>query len=399
MTGDTQGLASSDSAPKYRYCTAIVERWSIPHCVGELTREQQRRRGLLTRLVEREGLITRVDTINGSSSFYWETPKVTSTELVYEGTRVVELVGLDRNGIIRKRTRVAPTILKWSDSGGRPKPDDESSVSGAEQRLDEQGRVIELRYIDAAGAPAQRTDGVSSVRYTYGQSELVEDESYFSHDGAPQTNTKGVHRIATEYDRGGLELSVRYLDDFNRPLPDKNGVQCTRTRYDAFGNSIEVRDFDQDGRPRLSDGTAICRLTRDESGREIEIAFFDDHGAPAMSEFGYVARRQVHNSKGLVIEWSFADGNGNPARVRGSEHSIRRRVLDDRDRPAHESSFDTDGKPFTIQGSQQNERTFDDRDNAVLRTYLTENGAPTKAEDDHFSILRQTFDVYRLVRT
>jgi hypothetical protein len=72
--------ARAEAGVRYRYCTATYDEWAVPQCVGELTDEQRRRRGRLQRLIEQDGRVVRVETINSALAFYWETPKVTATE-------------------------------------------------------------------------------------------------------------------------------------------------------------------------------------------------------------------------------------------------------------------------------------------------------------------------------
>ena len=394
-------VTTDEVAPgqRVRYCSASYDELSVPRCVGELTAHQASRRFRLTRLVETEGRVVRIDRINSNLQFAEDTPTVTATELVYDGARVVELVGLDRNNVVRTRKRLVPGGIRWFDSVGRPLPDDESRVSGAEQQLDELGRVIELRYLDAEGEPATRTDGISTVRYKYGSVGLAEDESYFTHDGSPQTNDKGVHRVARTYSADGLELETRFLDATGLPAPRKDGVQRTVNTFDEKGNSIESQDFDAAGNLHEGDErTATCRVKHDELGRTVELSFFSRNGVPAMSSYGYITRRTTWNDKGLATSWSFFDGEGNPSRVNATDHSIQRRVLDSRDRTIRKAWFNPDGTPNVRNGAAVELYFYNDRDNLVLRHSLTETGAPTKAEDGHYSILRQTFDVDRILR-
>lgn len=345
------------------------------------------------------GQVVRIERINSNLQFAEETPYVTATELRYDGERVVEWVGIDRNGIVRSRKRFVPGGIRWLDSIGRPLPEDESRVSGAKHALDDLGRVIEMRFVDARGEPATREDGVSSVRYRFGTVGLVEDERYFEHDGSPQRNDKGVHRIARKYGNDGLERETRFLDAAGEPAPRTDGVHRIVQTFDDNGNSIEENQLDVVGNLRQGENhTATCRIQRDELGREVELAFFDQNGAPVTSSHGYITRRTTWNDHGLATAWSFFDAAEDPARVRGVDHSIQRRELDSRDRLIRKAWFNPDGTPNVKNGSSVELYFYDERDNLVLRRSLTDTGAPTKAEHGHFSILRQAFDVDRLVR-
>lgn len=366
--------------------------------MGELDPEQRQHVGWQTRLVEEGGRVVRMDIVNGRGRFWADSPTVASTRFVYDGQRVVERIGLDRNGIVRRRKLLTANSERWVDALGRPLPEEKSKASGAERELDAKGRVIALRYVDATGAPATRADGVSTVRFVYGVNGS-EDERYFTREGAPQTNEKGIHRIARELNAKGLDLLRRFLDEYEKPAPRKDGVQSIRESYDEYGNLIEERTFDAEGRLHLAeDKTALVRIESDEWGAEITKRFFDDHEAPTISSYGYITRHIMWNDDGQAIQWSFYDGKGRPAQVRGREHSVRRRVLDARGRSVHESSFDTGAMPFTIDGTQQNDLLYDERDNLIRRNYFTETGAVTKSENEHFSSFRQTFDLDRLVR-
>lgn len=392
--------APNDASGHVRYCTTTADEQFVPKCIGELSIEQAKRRAELLRLVEADGRLVRVERINSSLKPLGETPEVTATELLYQDGKVVELVGLDRNNVVRTRKRLVKGGIRWLDSIGRPRPEDESPVSGAELRLDERGRVVDRRFVDARGDAATRTDGVSTVRYRYGPLGLVEDESYFDRDGSPQTNSKGVHRIARAYGADGLERELRFLDVTGAPAARTDGVQSIVTSFDENGNSLESSDFDADGNPHQSseDGAAVWRVRRDELGRQSELAFFDTQGLPVVSAYGYFLRRITWNDAGLATSWSFFDSEGNPARIRGTEHARQTRLLDSRDRPIRKAWFNPDGSPNTKYGAAIELYFYDDRDNLVLRRSLTETGAPTRAEDGHYSILRQTFDVDRLQR-
>jgi hypothetical protein len=388
-------------APSHRerYCTATSDEWSVPRCVGELTIEQARRRFRLARLLETNGRVVRIDQINSNLQFAEDTPSVTATELLYDGVRVIELVGLDRNNIVRTRKRLVPSGIRWFDSIGRPLPEGETRVSGAEQALDELGRVVELRYVDATGEPATRADGVSIVLYRYGPVGLAEDESYFARDGSPHINNKGVHRIAHTYRADGLERETRFLDAAGSPAPRADGVQRIVRSFDENGNWIVEELLDAAGNLHEGeDRVAISRVKHDERGRSVELSFFNRNGSPAMSSSGYITRRAIWNEKGLATSWSFFDGAGNPARVHDIYHSIQRRAFDSRDRLIRKEWFNPDGARNMRNGAAVELYFYDDRDNLILRRSLTDTGAPTTAEDGHYSILRQTFDVDRLLR-
>ena len=59
---------------------------------------------------------------------------MTSTELVYGDGRVVELVGLDRNHLVRTRKRLVPGGIRWLDSIGRPHPKTKAALAERSKR-------------------------------------------------------------------------------------------------------------------------------------------------------------------------------------------------------------------------------------------------------------------------
>lgn len=386
------------SSAHLRYCTATYDEWFVPQCVGELSADQARRRFESFRLIETNGRVVRVDRISSDLRFLEDSPGVTATVLRYDGARVVELIGLDRNDIVRTRQQVVSGGTRWLDSVGRPLPEGDTTASGTEESLDARGRVVERRYVDAEGNPATRSDGVIAVRYRYGFLGLVSDECYFGRDGSPLTDKKGAHCIVHTYGADGLEHETRFLDRAALPAARFDGVQRIVKSFDENGNRREEAMFDTAG--NLHEGetrAAIQRDKRDALGQPVEYSFFDRNGAPVTSSFGYVTRRLTVNDKGQAIEFSFLDGTGNPARVPNG-HSRQRREYDARDRVVYRAWFNPDGTPFVKDGSAVELYSYNDRDNMILRRSLSDTGAPTRAEGRHYSILRQTFDVDRLIR-
>jgi hypothetical protein len=382
-------LTGAPAADRHRYCTATFDQWHVPQCVGELTVEQARRRFLSFRLVEKRGRVVRVDRVSSGLRLSEDSPGVTATEFRYDGNRVVELLGLDRNDILRTR---------WRDSIGRPFSEDNSPVSGADETLDERGRVVELRYVDANGTPATRSDRVKTVRYRYGSIGLIVEESYFARDGLPQVNMKGVHRRTRTYDADGLEHETGFFGLPGQSAARSDGVQRIVQSFDDHGNPREEATFDSAGNLHEGETRASTRRDkRDELGRPTEYSFFDRSGAPATSSFGYVTRRVRWSEHDQVTEFSFFDGAGTPAPVPDG-HSTQRVEFDSRDRLVRKAWFNADGTPHMKHGACVELYFYDGRDNPILRRSLTETGAPTKAEDGHYSILRQTFDVDRLVK-
>lgn len=365
-----------------RYCTDTVTEWEVHRCIRELTPSEQRQRGFSYRLSFDHGRLVRFVRINGRGLPFDEPGELSSDEFSYEGTRVTGWTQLNRNGVLRRRSLVAPDRIwvRWLDGSGRPFVEG-TAASGLKRQLDAHGRVLSYAFVDAAGAPTRSKNGVFVVKVVRDAPGEELEESYFDQAGQPMSNQDGVHRIVFTVNALEQPIAEGYYDRDGQKSARNDGVATILNSYDAVGNVTEVRFRDLNGAPHRSKegGAAGYRVGRDEFGSEITRTYFDESDHPVLSAFGYATRKRQLNADGLPTTWSFYAVDGTPMPVFGHEHGTQRRTLDQRNRTVLQRFFDVDERPLLLPaGYQRIETSYDARDNPILIRYANDRGAPTK---------------------
>lgn len=168
---------------------------------------------------------------------------------------------------------------------------------------DDDGRVVEERYLDANGYPVARYENFHGLSYEYDETSTV--ITYLDVEGNPIICSDGYSTIVR------TQVDGRAYDDF---FYDLNGqqVQCSggyyglRRGYNAEGQDISLAFLDKDGHAVCtSSGYAIMTYQRDMNGTVVGKQYFDTDGNPkALSKGQYGIKR---SGKANIL----LDRNGN----------------------------------------------------------------------------------------
>lgn len=151
---------------------------------------------------------------------------------------------------------------------------------------DDNGRVVEKRYLDANGYPVARYENFHGLSYEYDETSTV--ITYLDVEGNPIIRSDGYSTIVR------TQVDGRAYDDF---FYDLNGqqVQCSggyyglRRGYNAEGQDVSLAFLDKDGHAVCtSSGYAIMTYQRDMNGTVVGKQYFDTDGNPeALSKGQY----------------------------------------------------------------------------------------------------------------
>ena len=176
---------------------------------------------------------------------------------------------------------------------------------------DDDGRVVEERYLDANGYPVARYENFHGLSYEYDETSTM--ITYLDVEGNPIICSDGYSTIVR------TQVDGRAYDDF---FYDLNGqqVQCSggyyglRRGYNAEGQNISLAFLDKDGHAvRTSSGYAIKTYQRDSEGTVIGERYFDTEGKPVKSSLGQYGELYQRNEQGYISQITYLDLDGNPA--------------------------------------------------------------------------------------
>ena len=175
---------------------------------------------------------------------------------------------------------------------------------------DDNGRVVEERYLDANGDPVARYDDYYGLSYEYDETSMV--ITYIDAEGNPIKLSDGYSTIVRTQDDG------RASDDFYYDLNGQQ-VQCSggyyglHREYNSEGQSTNLTFLDKDGHAvSTSSGYAIKTYQRDGNGTIVGEQYFDTEGNPVRSLLGQYGESYKRNEQGYIGQITYLDADGNP---------------------------------------------------------------------------------------
>lgn len=214
---------------------------------------------------------------------------------------------------------------------------------------DDDGRVVEERYLGANGYPVARYENFHGLSYEYDETSTV--IIYLDVEGNPIIRSDGYSTIVR------TQVDGRAYDDF---FYDLNGqqVQCSggyygvHREYNAEGQNTSLTFLDKDGHAVcISSGYAIKTYQRDSEGTVIGERYFDTEGKPVKSSLGQYGELYQRNEQGYISQITYLDLDGNPAPTNAGytilKHTYHRDGTADTD-----MYFDENGNPKALSKGQ-----------------------------------------------
>ena len=214
---------------------------------------------------------------------------------------------------------------------------------------DDNGRVVEERYLDANGNPVARYGDYYGLSYEYDGAGTV--ITYHDAEGNPIIRSDGYSTIVR------TQVDGRASDDFYYDLNGQQ-VQCSGGYYgihrehNSDGQNTSLTFLDKDGHAVcISSGYAIKTYQRDGNGTVVGEQYFDIEGNPVRSSLGRYGELYQRNEQGYIGQITYLDAGGNPDPTNAG-YTILKRTYH-RDRTADtDRYFDAEGNPKALSKGQ-----------------------------------------------
>lgn len=152
---------------------------------------------------------------------------------------------------------------------------------------DDNGRVVEERYLDANGDPVARYGNYYGLSYEYDETGTV--ITYLDAEGNPIIRSDGYSTIVR------TQVDGRASDDFYYDLNGQQ-VQCSGGYYGLH------REYNSEG----------------------QITYLDADGNPAPTNAGYTILKRTYHRDGTADTDMYFDANGNPKALSKGQYGIKR---------------------------------------------------------------------------
>jgi len=214
---------------------------------------------------------------------------------------------------------------------------------------DDNGRVVEERYLDASENPVARYGDYYGLSYEYDETSTV--ITYLDAEENPVERSDGYSTIVR------TQVGGRASDDFYYDLNGQQ-VQCSggyygvHREYNAEGQNISLTFLDKSGHAVcISSDCAGVTYQRDENGTVVGEQYADADGNPARSSLGQYGELYQHNEQGYISQVTYLDLDGNPAPTNAGytilKHTYHRDGTADTD-----MYFDANGNPKALPKGQ-----------------------------------------------
>jgi hypothetical protein len=368
-----------------------------PKGVGVVRPEDVSHRGYSLRFHSRNGVVERIDVVNGRGELTTAHPITTLVEQRSPGPRrecsfhfkrdrqgrLSSEVAYDRRGQVVWSLNYTPgetTLASWLDARGRPLARSGSGVSHVRFVYDpEEGYEREVWFLDGSQRLRPNDNDVHALRMDYDERGRVRQVTYLGLDGRPHMGKDGSAGYRVSYDEQDRETETALLDAAGAPVRGKDGYHKVTARYDEFGNQIEWAYWDVQDQPvRHRSSYHKIRSRPNENGEPVEFTYLGIDNRPTGATGGIATFKWDYDAQGNRSEEAYLDADGR--RTAGANGVSRWTAAYDKyGLMTRQAFFDTQDRPLTLpDGShswiaEYNDRGlmtakafFDSKDSAVL---------------------------------
>lgn len=214
---------------------------------------------------------------------------------------------------------------------------------------DDNGRVVEERYLDASGNPVARYGDYYGLSYEYDETSTA--ITYLDAEENPVERSDGYSTIVR------TQVGSRASDDFYYDLNGQQ-VQCSggyygvHREYNAEGQNISLTFLDKSGHAVcISSDCAGVTYQRDENGTVVGEQYFDIEGNPARSLLGQYGELYQHNEQGYISQITYLDADGKPTPTNAG-YTILKRTYHRDGTADTDMYFDANGNPKALSKGQ-----------------------------------------------
>lgn len=214
---------------------------------------------------------------------------------------------------------------------------------------DDNGRVVEERYLDANGDPVARYGEYYGLSYEYDETSTV--ITYLDAEENPMKRSAGYFIIVTTL-VNGKAIDDFYYDAAGQRMQHICGYYGFHREYNPDGQNFSITYLDKDGRTICSSaGYAGVTYQRDIDGTVVGEQYFDTEWNPVKSSLGQYGELYQLNGQGYIGQITYLGADGNPAPTNAG-YTILKRTYHRDGTADTDMYFDENGNPKALSKGQ-----------------------------------------------
>jgi hypothetical protein len=272
-------------------------------------------------------------------------------------------------------------------------PEKESCAAFVTYDYSPEGYVAQTHYYDQNGNPTPGKDGAFINQKKYDQFGRQVESTELWIDGRPINDLDGNTGERFFYDDQGNIVSIESVDAAGNPTDadkrDKNHAYLTKMKYDDRGNLAEVYDQRANGDPILLFG--LCKMARygfDERGNPVETYCLRQDGQ--LSKSSFAVSKNKFDDDGQMVESAYFDGDGHP--VPGPLGAFQEKITYDLDENITEyAAYGTNGRPI-VNSNGFHKRVREFKSGHEIRIEYRDADGRLVALDEGFAAVSKEYD-------
>lgn len=249
-------------------------------------------------------------------------------------------------------------------------------------------QITDIRYYGVDHQPVFCNKGYAEVRYKYNRKGLRSNEAYFGVSGEPVQINLGYAAVSTEYDKYGNTRRLRYYGTDGK-LTNCTGGYAEVVR--SYNNKRQLIKEEYCGIDHALvtqfRGYAYLEQSYDENGYLAARSFFDVSGMPVLSIDGYASISWERDKLGQALKEEYYGVDSKPILYANDYYASWKRELDERGLVVEQSFFDCNGEPsINANGYHKFTREYDSNGRMILERYYGTDGKPLLCSKGYASI-------------
>lgn len=229
-----------------------------------------------------------------------------------------------------------------------------SSITRYLLTYDEDGLLQKMEYASGEdNTPVGDSENIYGQSYSYDEEGRIIEIRFLGQDGKVRGNKLGLAIKQYEYDEDDNWTQVKYLSADGNPSHDGNNCPLVKIEYDEWGNRLSERYYTIDGKPSYRTDMSACGLfyEYDDNGNNIIRNFIDSDGKPIISKDGYSKAKLSYNEDCFLTQVEFFDKEGNRTNCTtkdGESYSIIRLTVDEKGLELSTAYYNTQDSPTEL---------------------------------------------------
>ena len=271
------------------------------------------------------------------------------------------------------------------NSEGKPLFSSSNGYYAIEKEVDNKGRTIRQRYLDAELQPMVDSDGSYGAQWNYQDGEIIADEvSRLDINGNVMEMENGVAYERQVYDSEGRVIYSCNYDIDHHIIQNAIGVYGTRINYLDEDNAQIIENLDQEDKPMLSkDGIASIYRGFDELKRQTFEMWLDLEQNPSSNASSVCGWSREYLDDGRILMTNL-DAEQHPIPNENGEISVLF-TLDDEGREISKMCLDADLKPCACnEGWIRRDKEYDEDGEEICNRFYDVDGNPMPDKDGDY---------------